>query len=121
RAARERSPAPDALVERVHVARDARAEVGVDERRRRPLVFAEARDELAPHREGDAGQLFADDLGRALLVRRVLERPQEADRDRLDSGRANRRAGVAHIVLAQPADLDAGLVNSLADAAPQPA
>src|SRR4030095_368898 len=55
------------------------ADVGVQAGRREPLVLAVERDDLVAERELHARRLLRDDLRRALLVRRVEEREQEAD------------------------------------------
>ena len=74
------------LLEPADVARDLRPDVGVEADGREALVLPVLRQHLGRDREERLGELLAHDLGHALLVRRVEEREEEADRDRLDAG-----------------------------------
>ena len=74
------------LLEAADVARDLRADVGVEADGREALVLAVLRQDLRRDREEGLGELLAHDLGHALLVRRVEEREEEADGDGLDAG-----------------------------------
>ncbi len=59
-------------------------DVGVEAGGGGALVFAKGGVDLGRERDRDAGQGGADGLRHGLLVRRVLEREQQADGDRLD-------------------------------------
>ena len=65
------------------VARDDRPEVGVDRGRRRPLVLAELGRDLVRGDDARVRQPPPQLVGDRPLVRRVAEREEEADRDRL--------------------------------------
>ena len=71
------------VAERLEVPRDHRPEVGVDRRRRGPLVLAELGRDLVRGDDVRAGQPPPQLLGHRPLVRGVAEREEQADRDRL--------------------------------------
>ena len=68
-----------AAVERREVPGGARTDVGVDDRGDRPLVLADRSGEFLRGRDERAGSDLLHDLAGALLVGRVLDRPEEAD------------------------------------------
>ena len=67
-----------------------RGQVGVGHRGREALVLAELRQHLAGQRDVDVGQRLAHRLAHRALVLGVQEREQQADRDGLDLGLAQR-------------------------------
>ena len=71
-------------LERLEVAGDRRPEVGVDRRRRGSLVLAQLGRELVRGDDPRARQAAPQLLRHRALVRRVAEREQQADGDRLD-------------------------------------
>ena len=78
------SPAsPQARRERIEPVERA-ADVRVQQRELRALVLADDRRELRAQDHRDAGVLGRDDGAHRPLVRRVLERPQQRDDDRVD-------------------------------------
>jgi hypothetical protein len=73
------------VLETAHVARDLRADEGVQADRREPLVLTVLRQDLRGDREERLRELLSDDCSDAGLVIRVQEREQEAHRDGLDA------------------------------------
>ena len=73
------------LPHHVEIARHRRREIGVHHRGRGALVFADQRRQFMRRRDDHAGDFPLDPFLDGLLVRRVEERPEEADRDRLDA------------------------------------
>ena len=69
--------------ERLEVAGDGRPEVGVDGRRRGPLVLAELRRDLVRRDDASARQSPPHLRGDRTLVRRIAKGEEQADRDRL--------------------------------------
>ena len=86
----------EALGQRGHVAADDRADVGVEHRRARARVVADLREQVVRRGHVRVGELSADDLQRAPLVRRVLRRVQEGDRHGLHAVLAQRRSRRPH-------------------------
>jgi hypothetical protein len=68
-----------------HVARDLRANVGVDDGGLGALVFLHLRHHVAGHGDRRIAEHLTGDLGRAALVRRVDVGIDEADGQRLDA------------------------------------
>ena len=66
------------------IARQHRADIGVDDRRRDPLELLDLRQHLRGERDIGVGQRAAQRLGGFVLVARVAPGVQIADRDRLD-------------------------------------
>ena len=89
------------LAEPRHVAGHLRADVRVQAHGREALVLAVLRQHLRRDREERLGELLADDLGHARLVRGVDEREEEADRHRLDAGLLERPDLRASLLLVQ--------------------
>src|SRR2546422_173550 len=71
--------------EPAEIARHHRAEVGVEHRRHRALVLAPARDQVGRAADEHLRRELLDHRLHPPLVLGVLERPQEADGDRLDA------------------------------------
>ena len=78
--------APQQRLEAGEIAPDHRLHIGVGAGGREALVFAHLGRHLGRQRDGDAGQPCREDVAGALLVRRVGEAVQIADRDALDAG-----------------------------------
>ena len=57
-----------ALLQIGDVAREDRFEIGVNHRRREPVIFADLRHDIGRERHRDAGHLLLDDGARAFLV-----------------------------------------------------
>ena len=87
----------------VDVRRHQRAHVGVDDRRRRPLVLALLAQDLARERDRRLGKLLGEDRADALLVLRVEVGVEEADRDRVDAELPQAAGERAHLVVVQRA------------------
>ncbi len=68
----------------VEVSLDDRPDIGVDDRRRGPLVLLDLRQHLRAEAQGELRRHCAGDLLDELLVRRVGVGVNETDRDRLD-------------------------------------
>ncbi len=81
-AAEARVPQP--AFEAGHVGGHDRLQRCVERRRHGPPIFADRRIDAVREREGDAGQVRLDQPAHRQLVRGVDDRPQEADRNRLD-------------------------------------
>ena len=76
---------PERLLEPPEVVAHRGHHVGVDDGRRGALVLADDGRDLRREADRDLRRLLADDLGGALLVRRVDVGVQEADGDRRDA------------------------------------
>ena len=87
----------------VDVRRHQRPHVGVDDRRRRPLVLALLAQDLARERDRRVGQLLGEDRADALLVLGVEVGVEEADGDRVDPELAQPAGERAHLVLVERA------------------
>ena len=82
-----------AAVELRDVARQDRLQIGVDDRRAQPVVFADLRQRSRDDSETlQPGISSRDDLAHALLVLRMQEREQQADGDRLRCSAPRARA-----------------------------
>ena len=88
----------EAAREGVQIARDDRPDVGVEHRRRRAVVVAHLRQQIARRRDVGAGHQLGDQVARAPLVRGLGGRVHERDRDRLDALRRERLDRGAHVV-----------------------
>ena len=103
------SPSIAGLLERVGelsgVVADDRIERGVDRGRDGAAVFARDRVEFMAERDRDARQFLGKDLAHSPLMGRVDDRPQQADRDRLDSAGPEVAGGRPNIVVFQRLDL----------------
>ena len=87
RAQHEQLPIPPRValsLEAAHVVVDERLQVGVEHGRRRALVLAPARQHLVRERDLRLRPELLDELARAQLVRRVDEREEVGDGDRVD-------------------------------------
>ena len=78
-------------VEIVDIARQNGLQIGVDDRGREPIIFADLRHDLAGERHAATGNLFGQNLAHALFMLRREEGEEQAYRDGL------------HILLAQRA------------------
>ena len=113
--------APQPAAQPAQIALDDRPDIGVDDRRRCPLVFVDDRQHLGADRERDIGRQPRRDLLDPDLMRRVQIRVQQADRDRLDplADQKPHRALDARLV-ERPVDAALG-VDPLVDLDPQAA
>ena len=75
----------EALRQMIDVAHEHGLEIRIEERRRHARPFAQSRQHLARDRDVQIGRFLECDAARLLLVRRVHEREQVADRDRADA------------------------------------
>lgn len=91
------------------------AEIGVQDRRRRPLVLAEFRIDLGGDADGDARKRLFEDLAYALLVSRIGIGVQEQDADSLYIGRLDRSGDLMHIRLVERLDFRAARRQTTAD------
>ena len=67
------------------IARQHRADIGVDDRRRDPLELLDLRQDRGGQRDIGVGERAGERLGRLALVARIAPGVQIADRDRLDA------------------------------------
>jgi hypothetical protein len=74
----------EAFSHRPEVRRDDRSYVGVDDGRRRALVFLNLGQDLERDAPGETGGFSRDDLLQHRLVHRICERVDQTDRDRLN-------------------------------------
>ena len=109
------------LLEPADVARDLRADVGVERDGREALVLPVLRQHLGRDREERLGELLAHDLGHALLVRGVEEREEEAHRDGLDPGLLQLADALACTLLVERDEHRAVLQDPLGHGQPVPA
>ena len=79
-------------------------QIGVERGDRGTLVFAKGGVDLGRQRKRDAGMQCGDDLAGADLMRRVDEREEKDDGDRLDPVGGQHGGGAAHIVLVERGD-----------------
>ena len=78
----------EAPFELLKIARQGRADIGVDDRRRNPLELLDLRQHRRRQRDINSGQRLAQDFRRLPLMRRIAPGVEIADRDRLDLGLA---------------------------------
>ena len=110
----------EAGVEMVDVTHHHRLEIGVEQRRRHPRPFADARQHLARQRDVHAGKFLEDERARLFLMRGIHEREQITDRDRLDAARPSARAQpAAPPSRSSASEHVAGVVGALGDFAGQ--
>ena len=98
--ARRNAGRVEPLAHRAQIGRDDRRHIGVDDRRRGALVFLDLGQHLERDAHRQAGRLADDDLLEHLLVRRIGEGVDQADRDRLDllgEQRVDRALGVGGV------------------------
>ena len=91
--------------EPLEVGGELRPEVGVGDRGREALVLAELGQHLARERDVDVAERLAHRLADALLVLGVQEREQQADRDGVDLGLAQRVDRLLHAGVVERLDL----------------
>ena len=87
----------------------------VDGGRGRPAVLAHDRVELVRQRERDAWPVRGEQLGDSELVRRIHDRPDQADRDRLDVEHAAALDRLEHAPVVEWHEDVALRVDALAD------
>ena len=109
----------EAAHERLQVTGDDRPHVRVEDGRRRSVVVAHLREQVARRRHVRVRHQLAAELERATLVRGAGRRVQERDRDRLDAVGEQAPAGLAHALLVERCDLVALVVGALGDAEAQ--
>ncbi len=100
-------------VEMTDVVHHDRLEISVEQRRREPRPFADARQHLARQRDVDGGIFGLDQRARFLLVRGIHEREQVADRDRLDAGALELARGAADRLAVERHEHPTGVVAAL--------
>jgi hypothetical protein len=91
----------------LHIGLHLRLQRGVDRRRGGAAIFAQGRVEPVRQRIGHAGQHLGDQLAELFLMRRVDDRPEQADGDRLDALLLQRRQYGARRRLVEAAHLAA--------------
>ncbi len=98
-----------------HIAGDARADIGIDHRRRDALVLAIFAQDLVRERDEGSGQAGAHDLAGQALVLGVGVGMEKADRDRVDTLARERGVGLAHAVAVEALQHLAGGIEPLGD------
>ena len=102
---RRRQPARRGrLAEPLQVTAEERRQIGVDRRRRAALVLAHAGQHLVRGRDVDPGELAAQVLGQTALVRGVEVGEEQADRDRLRAGAADRLGQTPRLIGSERVD-----------------
>jgi hypothetical protein len=108
-----RPPAIQAAIEVGDVVDQHRLEIRIDQRGRHARPFADARQHLARQRDMELRTFRLDQRAGFLLMRRVHEREQVADRDRFDPGRVELACGAAHRLAIEPHEHAAFVVAAL--------
>ncbi len=109
----------EAAREGVQIARDDRPDVGVEHRRRRAVVVADLRQQIARRRDVGAGHQLGDEVTGAPLVSGLGGRVHERDRDRLHALGGERLHRGAHVGRRERGELVALVVDPPADGQPQ--